>query len=173
VVIPVKTLNGGKPIAAQIKIITSSERAEKTNASGEFVIKNLKSGQKVRLEFSCNGITVVRELTPVSGTNRAIIVDFEKNIEAVLTVPQTLDSKGTGELTIKNSGSKNVSIQINVLSDGATASTSVKTLDLAQGESKVLVIDLVSQDKIKPYLIYTYLLVDDMPLTVVATGLAR
>lgn len=172
VTVEVKTLSGGRPVEAQVRVTSPVERTVKTGASGELTIKDVGAGEKLRLELTYKGHTIIRETTPVAGSNPAVTVDFERDADASLTVPQELSGKSSAQFAVVNTGSAKASFKVKFMADGAVTDIKQQAFELEPGESKTLTIGLESEGRVKPYLVYAYLLVEDTPFVVTASGLA-
>ena len=168
--IPVETRLGGEPVQAEIHYSGAAEGQVQTDEAGFALLTGLPRSGQLTLEITYGGQTVKRELALVAGQSKPITVDFSENLDASLTVPETLSGTGLGTLTLTNNGSEETTANVFWSIDGASLGDTPNTVTLQPGETVSLDIELTAGDQIKPYLVYAYIATPHHGTAVTANG---
>lgn len=153
----IKTLSGGKTLSASVSASIDGRVIGnyKTSDDGDLVITDLPLGETVTLEIrSESGIVTRRVIGVVGGGSDQWIVDFENLLRLRLGAPYSVaDQPSVATILLENTGSEEITVELNLLADGIELESQQFTEKLAPGEEKTITVQIVSSGVIKPYVL--------------------
>ena len=165
-------LNDGQPVAAEVRVVLRESAAPhtlhrlqyETAADGTLVIDDLPAPANGRVRISIGDQVIERPVAAISAGDHALTVDFARNAELAIQVPEqlTVGERSRGVLVAANNGSGPLDLKILLSGSGVTLENSKIELVLAPGENKRIPLNFECGNKVTPYLIRA-LIVDGAP----------
>ncbi len=149
-----KTRNGGAATNAKATVTVGEKTvgSYEVPASGELVLRDLPLGESVTVEVSKDGASIRRVFGTVGGGKSAWTVDFENLLQLRVTAPSTVTSEGGSVgVTLKNAGSKAMTVTVKLLADGVSLDRDTLTAELAPGQETTLSVKVSSGGSNRPY----------------------
>lgn len=173
----IKTLSGGKSVAASVIASIDGTVVEnyKTSDNGDLVITDLPLGETVTLEIrSESGVVTRRVIGVVGGGDDQWIVDFENLLRLRISAPYSVaDQPSAATILLKNTGSEEITVNLNLLADGIELETLKFTEKLAPGEERTIRVKMTSSGTIKPYVLMAYAVYGEYKTVVQVEGFAN
>lgn len=168
--VTVRTQAAGQPVQATIRFSGAAEGTVQADETGTALLTGLPRAGQLTLEITYGQQTARRELALTAGQSRPVTVDFSEDVQAVLTVPESLSGEGTGTLSLTNRGPAALTASVAISADGAAVGETPAAVALQPGETVTLELTLTAGDERQPYLIYAYVTTPHSAAAVTAGG---
>lgn len=151
----VKTLNGGKPVAAEVNVTLSKTKKVETDSQGIAVLENLQINRQGTVSVTHGGKTITRKLATIPGGTLEWTVDVAQHADLSLSIPKTLKLNGSGKatLTISNAGLSTLKGSVVLLGAGVSVKTSRVVVGIAPGTTQTIDVDVTSGGQVMPYML--------------------
>ncbi len=130
-------------------------RTYEAGADGVLSIADLPTPCEGRVRIAHNGRTITRSVAAIAGGRHAIEVDFAREIDVALQVPDmlTAGAESQADLRIENKGVEPVELTLAVSGSGVTLARDRVRVSLKPGQTKTQRVALKVGGKVMPYLI--------------------
>ena len=155
-------MNDGKAVTAGVAVdLTETEaprgrlaRTYQTDSSGVLQVTDLPTPCEGTARFTYNGREITRPLAAIAGGNHTIAVDFSRDVDLKLQLPEKLLVGSTGEarMIVSNTGSKDVTLKLALSGAGFRLSTSQIELALQPGTKQEVAVPFECGRKVMPCL---------------------
>ena len=158
-----KTQSDGQAVSAAVVVDLaeteephgSLSRNYQIDDSGTLAITDLPTPCGGTVRITCNGRQIVRPLAAIAGGNHAMAVDFAREVNLSIRLPDKLLVGSTGEakLLVENAGSKEVAVKLALSASGLCLSRSRIDLTLPAGARQELMVPFECGTKVMPCLL--------------------
>ncbi len=163
-----KVMNKGVAVPATVSIRlkdsvaphTEFSRDCQTGSDGRLTLTDLPvpCGGVVRMSYE--GREIIRPIAAIAGGAHACVVDFSRDVNVEIRVPELVPAGGSGEaiLLIANTCPEDVTVKMALLSSGVTLEKNELDVPLKRGEKKSFAIPFKCGTKVMPYLVRAVIL---------------
>lgn len=171
-----RTQSGGKAVASTVTATVDGRTVGtyEIPASGELTISDLPLGQAVTVEVSGSGKTARRTFGTVGAGSGEWTVDFESLLYLEVTAPTVVSGDaGQVEIRLKNEGTADMSVSLNLLADGVQTGQQTLQANLSPGDEQTLRVAIASTGVKKPYALLVQAAHGGQVTQVAVAGLAK
>jgi hypothetical protein len=158
-----KTLNDDKPVAAWVAVdLTESAephgklaRTYQTDGNGDLAITDLPTPCGGTARITYNGREITRPLAAIAGGNHSLAVDFAREVDLKIEVPEKLlvGAPGEAKIRIGNVGSSVLTLKLSLSASGLCLSKNQLEVTLPAGAQQELVVPFECGAKVMPCLL--------------------
>jgi hypothetical protein len=158
-----KTARNGAGVPAGVSIVLKEcvaphidhKREYQTGADGTLTLTDLPTPCNGTLHITHQGGVITRPLAAIAGGNHVINVDFAREVNMEIKVPENLaaGAKGDAVISIGNAGSGKVALKIAISGGGVIMETPGISVTLEPGETKKMTVGFTGGERVTPYLV--------------------
>jgi hypothetical protein len=158
-----RTQNQGANVPAKVEVILresvapygESTREYQTGNDGVVTIADLPTPCSGTARITYNGQTITRPIAAIAGGNHAVTVDFAREVDLTVRVPENLAARARGlaHVSIKNTGLEKVDLKVALAASGVVLEQEELTVILNPGEQKRIAVRFTGGARVMPYLV--------------------
>jgi hypothetical protein len=159
----VNARDDGAPVDAEVTVRvrevcaphTEHTRSVRTSAEGLATLSDLPTPAQGVVRVAFGDRVIERPVAAVAGGSRSWAVDFARDLELEIQVPELLAAGAAGEaaIRIRNTGTKDLALKLVLSAGGVTLDRGGLDVTLKPGEAKTETVAFTAGAKIMPYLV--------------------
>lgn len=159
----IQALDDGKPVKATVEISLKENAAPHTAFSnkvetaedGTLTLSDLPTPSSGTVRITHGDRVITRPLAAIAGGNHKEIVDFAREVDVQIQVPEMLKAGSTSEAQLKliNHGSNELNLKLALSASGLKLAKSSVEVTLKAGTETMISLPLESGVKVMPYMV--------------------